>query len=349
MDVFGYEEDGEEVYISLLRIHNGSIVQGQTIEYHKQLDEPKEEVLAMGIHELREQTKSENQEIVVPFIPDFIDEKLHLHIAISGDKKKLLDLAMQNVRQYMQDKIRQSSRLNPDQRAARLLGKLQQLLGMEKMPVFIDSFDNSNLQGTDAVASCVVFKKAKPSKQDYRHFRIESVEGPDDYASMREIVRRRYQNLVDENKEMPDLIIADGGIGQMEAIREVNEEQLGLHIPIAGLKKDDKHRTNTLLFGFPPKEIGLKVTDEVFRFLVQIQDEVHRFAISYHKKKRSISQTKSELDDIQGVGPATKQKILTHFHSVKRAREASVEEWTNLLGKSLGSKLYEHFASKISR
>lgn len=349
LDVFGYEEDGEEVYISVLRIHNGSIVQGQTIEYHKQLEEPKEEVLAMGIHELREQIKSENQEIVVPFIPDFIDEKLHLYIANSGDKKKLLDLAMQNVRQYMQDKIRQSSRLNPDQRAARVLGKLQQLLGLEKMPVFIDSFDNSNLQGSDAVASCVVFKKAKPSKQDYRHFKIESVEGPDDYASMREIVRRRYSNLADENKEMPDLIIADGGIGQMEAIREVTEEQLGLHIPIAGLKKDDKHRTNTLLFGFPPKEISMKVTDEVFRFLVQIQDEVHRFAISYHKKKRSISQTRSELDDIQGVGPVTKQKILNHFHSVKRAGEASAEEWTELLGKHLGSKLYEHFASKISR
>jgi excinuclease ABC subunit C len=219
---------------------------------------------------------------------------------------------------------------------------------MQNMPVFIDSFDNSNLQGTDAVAGCVVFKKAKPSKQDYKRFRIRSVQGPDDYASMREIVRRRYKDLADENKQMPDLIIADGGLGQMEAIREVVEDQLGLQIPIAGLKKDDKHRTNTLLFGFPPKEIGLKVTDEVFRLLVQIQDEVHRFAISYHKQARSKSQTKSELDDIQGVGPATKQKILLRFHSVKQAQKASLAEWTDLLGNALGTKVYNYFQNKIT-
>ena len=348
LDVFGYEEDEHRVFISILHIHHGSIVQGQTIEYQKQLDEPREEILAMGMHELRNRIESTTREVIVPFIPDSIDQNMHIHIAVSGDKKKLLDLAMQNVRQYMKDRIRQTDRLNPDQRAARVLGKLQALLGMQNMPVFIDSFDNSNLQGTDAVAGCVVFKKAKPSKQDYKRFRIRSVQGPDDYASMREIVRRRYKDLADENKQMPDLIIADGGLGQMEAIREVVEDQLGLQIPIAGLKKDDKHRTNTLLFGFPPKEIGLKVTDEVFRLLVQIQDEVHRFAISYHKQARSKSQTKSELDDIQGVGPATKQKILLRFHSVKQAQKASLAEWTDLLGNALGTKVYNYFQNKIT-
>jgi len=217
------------------------------------------------------------------------------------------------------------------------------------MPVNIDSFDNSDIQGTEAVAGCVVFRKAKPSKRDYKLFRIKTVEGQDDYASMREVARRRYQDIIDEQGDFPDLIIADGGIGQMNAIREAVEQQLGLTIPIAGLKKDDKHRTNVLLYGFPPQEIGLKVTDEVFRLLVEIQDEVHRFAITYHKKKRSKHQTASELDDIQGVGPATKQKILSHFHSVRRAGTAEKQEWIDLLGNSLGSKCYAYFQAKITR
>ena len=349
VDVFGYEEQGKNAYISMLHLHNGSIIRGKIIEYRKPLDEEKEVVLSMGIHELREQLQSEAKEIIVPFIPDFTDENLHIHIALSGDKKLLLDLAMKNVKQYMTEQIKQQDKLNPDQRAMRILGKLQTLLGLQDMPVFIDSFDNSNLQGNDAVAGCVVFRKAKPCKSDYKRFRIQTVEGQDDYASMREIVRRRYQDLVDENKELPNLIIADGGVGQMNAIREAVENQLGLHIPIAGLKKDDKHRTNVLLYGFPPKEYGMKVTDEVFRLMVQIQDEVHRYAISYHKSKRSKSQVHSELDDIQGVGDITKQKILRHFHSLKRAGTADLQEWEELLGKSLGSRLYNYFQSKISR
>ena len=345
VDVFGYDEMGQNVYISMLHVHNGSIVQGQTIEYKKQLDESKEEVLAMGIYELREQLGSTTREVIVPFIPEIIDEKLHVNIALGGDKKKLLDLAMQNVQQYKKDRIRQEDKLNPDQRAVRILGNLQQLLSLPTLPMWIDSFDNSNTQGSNAVAGCVVFKKGRACKSEYKKFEIKTVAGPDDYASMREVVKRRYQRLLDEGSALPDLIIADGGVGQMSAIREVVEDMLGLQIPIAGLKKDDKHRTNTLLYGEPVQEFGMKVTDEVFRLMVEIQDEVHRFAISYHKKKRSKAQTKSELDDIQGVGAITKQKILQHFGSVARARTAEKEEWIDLLGSALGSKVYEHFNS----
>ena len=345
VDVFGYDEMGQNVYISMLHVHNGSIVQGQTIEYKKQLDESKEKVLAMGIYELREQLGSTTREVIVPFIPEIIDEKLHVNIALGGDKKKLLDLAMQNVHQYKKDRIRQEDKLNPDQRAVRILGNLQQLLSLPTLPMWIDSFDNSNTQGSNAVAGCVVFKKGRACKSEYKKFEIKTVAGPDDYASMREVVKRRYQRLLDEGSALPDLIIADGGAGQMSAIREVVEDMLGLQIPIAGLKKDDKHRTNTLLYGEPVQEFGMKVTDEVFRLMVEIQDEVHRFAISYHKKKRSKAQTKSELDDIQGVGAITKQKILQHFGSVARARTAEKEEWIDLLGSALGSKVYEHFNS----
>ena len=345
VDVFGYDEMGQNVYISMLHVHNGSIVQGQTIEYKKQLDESKEKVLAMGIYELREQLGSTTREVIVPFIPEIIDEKLHVNIALGGYKKKLLDLAMQNVHQYKKDRIRQEDKLNPDQRAVRILGNLQQLLSLPTLPMWIDSFDNSNTQGSNAVAGCVVFKKGRACKSEYKKFEIKTVAGPDDYASMREVVKRRYQRLLDEGSALPDLIIADGGAGQMSAIREVVEDMLGLQIPIAGLKKDDKHRTNTLLYGEPVQEFGMKVTDEVFRLMVEIQDEVHRFAISYHKKKRSKAQTKSELDDIQGVGAITKQKILQHFGSVARARTAEKEEWIDLLGSALGSKVYEHFNS----
>lgn len=348
VDVFGYDEMGQNVYISMLHVHNGSIVQGQTIEYKKQLDESREEVLAMGIYELREQLGSTTREVIVPFIPEIINENLHVNIALGGDKKKLLDLAMQNVQQYKKDRIRQEDKLNPDQRAVRILGNLQQLLGLPTLPMWIDSFDNSNTQGSNAVAGCVVFKKGRACKSEYKKFEIKTVEGPDDYASMREVVKRRYQRLLDEGSALPDLIIADGGVGQMSAIREVVEDMLGLQIPIAGLKKDDKHRTNTLLYGNPIQEFGMKVTDEVFRLMVEIQDEVHRFAISYHKKKRSKAQTKSELDDIQGVGAITKQKILQHFGSVARAKMAEKEEWIDLLGTRSGTKVYEHFHSKIT-
>ena len=348
VDVFGYDEMGQNVYISMLHVHRGSIVQGQTIEYKKQLDESPEEVLAMGIHELREQLGSSTREVIVPFIPEIIDEHLHVNIALGGDKKKLLDLAMQNVQQYKKDRIHQEDKLNPDQRAVRILSGLQQLIGLPTLPMWIDSFDNSNTQGTNAVAGCVVFKKARPCKSEYKKYEIKTVIGPDDYGSMREVVRRRYSRLVEEGSALPDLIIADGGMGQMTAIKEVVNEELGLHIPVAGLKKDNRHRTNTLLYGEPVQEFGMKVTDEVFRLLVEIQDEVHRFAITFHKKKRSKSQTKSELDDIQGVGPATKQKILKHFGSVARAKRAEKQEWIDLLGTRSGTKVYEYFHSEIT-
>ena len=348
VDVFGYDEMGQNVYITMLHVHRGSIVQGQTIEYKKQLDESKEEVLAMGIYELREQLGSRTKDVIVPFVPDIIDENLRVNIAVLGDKKRLLDLAMQNVQQYKKDRIRQDDKLNPDQRAIRILSSLQQLIGLPTLPMWIDSFDNSNTQGSDAVAGCVVFKKARACKSEYKKYEIKTVVGPDDYASMREVVRRRYSRLVEEGSALPDLIIADGGLGQMSAIKEVVNGELGLEIPVAGLKKDNRHRTNTLLYGEPVQEFGLKVTDEVFRLLVEIQDEVHRFAITFHKKKRSKSQTKSELDDIQGVGPATKQKILQHFGSVARAKKAELKEWIDLLGTRSGTKIYEHFNSKIT-
>lgn len=343
VDVFGYEEQEQNIYISMLRIHRGCIVQGQTIEYRKQVDEEKEEILAHGILELRERLGSTNKEIIVPFMPDMEDTDLKMSTPQSGERLELLKLAMKNVQQYKMDRLKQADKLNPDQRAARILGTLQKMLGMEKMPVWIDSFDNSNLQGTDAVAGCVVFKKAKPSKQDYKKFTIKTVEGPDDYASMREVVYRRYKHLTEEGSELPDLIIADGGIGQMGAIREAVEDQLGLKIPIAGLVKDDKHRTNTLLFGFPPKEIGMKPTDEVFRFLTQVQDEVHRFAISFHKQRRSKSQTQSELDQIPGVGEKSKTDLLRAFKSIKRLKEANLEDIQQIVGTNRGSIVYKYF------
>lgn len=343
IDVFGYEEQEQNIYIAMLRIHRGCIVQGQTIEYRKQVDEEKEEILAHGILELRERLGSENKEIIVPFMPDIEDTELKISTPQSGERLELLKLAMKNVQQYKMDCLKQADKLNPDQRAARILGALQKMLGMEKMPVWIDSFDNSNLQGTDAVAGCVVFKKAKPSKQDYKKFAIKTVVGADDYASMREVVYRRYKHLAEEGGELPDLIIADGGIGQMGAIREAVEDQLGLKIPIAGLVKDDKHRTNTLLFGFPPKEIGMKPTDEVFKFLTQVQDEVHRFAISFHKQRRSKSQTQSELDQIPGVGEKTKTELLKAFKSLKRLKEASLTDIQQIVGSNRGSVIYKYF------
>ena len=348
-DVFGYDEQDDRVYISMLHVHKGCIVQGQTIEYRRKMEEEKEELLAIGMMELRQQLESDTKDVIVPFIPDVFDDSLHVHIAVSGDKKKLLDLAMQNVKQYKLDRLKQEDKLNPEQRGVRILTELQKIMNLPTLPRWIDCFDNSNIQGTNAVAGCVVYRMAKPSKSDYKRFEIKTVEGADDYASMREVVRRRYQHLLDSNGQMPDLIIADGGIGQMHAIREAVEDQLGLQIPIAGLKKNDKHRTQTLLYGFPPSEISMPVTSEVFRLLTSIQDEVHRFAISYHKQKRSKSFIHSELDEIRGVGPVAKQKILTHFGSVKRARTAKEEELQELLGKRLGTVVYEYFQSQITR
>lgn len=347
IDVFGYVENSDNIYISILHLNNGSIISGQTIEYRKRMDETKEEMLAFGIRELREQLGSKTKDIIVPFLPDVIDENLHFQIAISGEKKRLLDLAYQNVEQYMHDWIKQNDKLNPEQRATRILSELQAMLQLPSLPVFIDSFDNSNIQGTNAVAGCVVFKKGKPSKADYKRFQIKTVEGADDYASMREVVRRRYQHLIDEHQPLPNLIIADGGIGQMHAIREVVEDQLELQIPIAGLKKDDKHRTQTLLYGFPPVEVSMPITSEVFRLMVQIQDEVHRFAISYHKSKRSKTQTKSQLDDIQSVGAITKQKLLRQFGSVARIRTATLSELQSVVGTKRATVIYEFFQAHM--
>lgn len=349
LDVFGYDEQDEQVYISMLHVHNGSIVQGRTMECRRKLDESREELLAYGITALRELLESDTRDILVPFIPDYAGEDMRVNIATGGDRRRLLDLAEQNVRQYKADRLKQADKLNPDQRAIRILTELQNLIGLPVLPMTIDAFDNSSIQGSSAVSACVVFKKAKPSKNDYKRFEIREVTGQDDFATMREVVRRRYQRIIDNGEELPNLIIADGGIGQMHAIREAVEDQLGLSIPIAGLKKDDKHRTQTLLYGFPPMEFGMPVTSETFRLLTSIQDEVHRFAISYHIRKRSKALTRSELDDIQGVGPVTKQKILQHFGSVRRAGSAELAEWVELLGNAKGSMLYEHFQSKITR
>ena len=348
VDVFGYDEQDDKVYISMLHVHNGSIVQGQTIEYRRKMEEEKEEILALGMMELRTQLESSTKDVIVPFIPEIFDDSLHIFIAVNGDRKKLLDLAMQNVRQYKLDRMKQEDKLNSEQRGIRILTELQKMMALPTLPRWIDCFDNSNIQGTSAVAGCVVYRMAKPSKSDYKRFEIKSVDGIDDYSSMREVVRRRYQHMIDEGGQMPDLIIADGGLGQMHAIREALEDQLGLHIPIAGLKKNDKHRTQTLLFGFPPKEISMPVTSEVFRLLTNIQDEVHRFAITYHKQKRSKSLIHSQLDEIDGIGPSLKQKILNHFGSVKQARAAKKEEWIELLGKHRGSMIYERLQAKIS-
>ena len=342
-DVFGYLEENEKVYVSILHVHKGSVVQGNVVEYKRMVEEEKEEILSRAIVELREQLGSTTQDVIVPFMPDFIENTIHVSTPSQGDRKKLLNLAQQNVVQYQHDSQEQADRLNPDQRNTRILHALQDKLKLPNIPVVIDSFDNSNLQGTNAVAGCVVFRMGKPSKADYRKFNIKSVEGQDDYASMREVVYRRYKQLIDENSCLPDLIIADGGIGQMNAIREAVEDQLNLSIPIAGLVKNDKHRTSALLFGFPPQEIGLKPTDELFHFLTRIQDEVHRFAISFHKQKRSKSQTHSQLDEIQGIGSKSKELLLKHFKSVRRISEASVDELSKILTTSRASIVYNHF------
>lgn len=348
VDVFGYDESGENVYVSMLHVHQGSITMGQTIEYKRGADDTSEEVLSLGIHELREQLGSSTHELLVPFMPDFTEQNLSYSTPTSGDRKRLLELAMENVRQYKLDRIKQSDKLNPGQRAMRVLKTLQDLLHLPEIPALIDSFDNSNIQGSDPVAGCVVFRNGKPSKADYRKFNIKTVVGPDDYASMREVVYRRYRRLIDENGELPNLIIADGGVGQMNAIREATQDQLGLDIPIVGLVKDDRHRTSTLLYGFPPAEIGIKPIDPLFHFLTQVQDEVHRYAISFHKAKRSHSQTTSELDSIDGIGEKTKTALLRHFKSIKRLREAKLDDIQQIVGKQRGSIIYDYFQSHLS-
>ena len=341
IDVFSIEVDDNEVFINFLHITNGGVNQAFTFEYKKRMEETKEELLQLGIIEMRERYKSLSREIIVPFELDLELQNVTFTIPQRGEKKKLLDLSLLNVKQYRADRMKQAEKLNPEQKSVRLMKEIQAALGMEKMPYQIECFDNSNISGSDAVAACVVFKKAKPSKQDYRKYNIKTVVGPDDYASMQEVVRRRYSRAIEEGSPLPDLIITDGGKGQMETVRQVIEDELHLHIPIAGLAKDDRHRTRELLYGFPQKTIGLKQNTPLFHLLEQIQDEVHRFAITFHRDKRSKRQTASALDTIKGIGGKTKSTLLKHFKSVKRIREASEEEIASIIGTAKAKALME--------
>lgn len=334
INVFSIEEDGEKsAFINYLHITNGAINQAFTFEYKKKLNETKEELLTLGIIEMRERYKSASREIIVPFDIEIELNDVTFTIPQRGDKKKLLELSLLNVKQYKADRMKQAEKLNPEQRSMRLMKEIQQELHLDRLPMQIECFDNSNIQGTDAVAACVVFKKAKPSKSDYRKYNIKTVVGADDYASMKEVVRRRYQRAIEEESPLPDLIITDGGKGQMEVVRQVMEE-LQLDIPIAGLAKDRKHRTSEVLFGFPPQTIGIKQHSPLFRLLEQIQDEVHRFAITFHRDKRSKRQVASALDNIKGIGEKTKTALLKEFKSVKRIKEATIEEVSAIIGES---------------
>ena len=334
IDVFSVADEEKSCYINYLHVTNGCINQAFTFEYKKKIDESPEDMLALGIVEMRERYKSTAKEIVVPFPIEIELKGITLTVPVRGDKKHLLDLSLANVRQYKFDKMKQAERLNPEQRSVNLLRELQKKLGLEKLPMTIECFDNSNIQGSDAVAGCVVFRKAKPSKQDYRKYNIKTVVGPDDYASMAEVVERRYRRMLEEGSSLPDLIITDGGKGQMEVVRHVVEDVLGVHIPIAGLAKDNRHRTSELLFGFPAKTIGIELNSPLFQFLTRIQDEVHRYAITFHRDKRSKHQLTSELDAIKGIGEATKTLLLKKFRSVKRIREATEEQIAEVVGNA---------------
>lgn len=332
VDVFSYERDDSSIYVNYLYIAQGMITKAQTVEYKAQMDESDEELFASVITELRRRFESKAKEIILPFELEWTLPGVSITIPKIGDKKKLLELSQRNAKQYRADKYKQSERLNPDQRMMQTLGELKELLGLDALPLHIECFDNSNIQGSDPVAACVVFRRAAPSKKDYRKYHIRTVEGADDYASMREIVRRRYSRLKAEGAPMPDLIIADGGIGQMSAIRQVLDE-LELDIPLAGLAKDDKHQTRELLFGPEARPIAIKHQSATFRLLEHIQSEVHRFAITFHRDVRSRSQVASKLDYIKGIGPKTKDILLANFRSVKRLQEATLEELAQLVGR----------------
>ena len=348
IDVFSITPNENSAYINYLHIGNGAVVQAYTFEYKKRLDETKEELLALGIVEMRKRFESTARELIVPFELDLVLEGVTLTVPQRGDKKKLLELSEMNGKQFKIDKLKQAEKLNPEQRNTRLLKEIQDALHLDKLPAHIECFDNSNIQGSDAVAACVVFKMGKPSKADYRKYNIKTVVGPDDYASMKEVVRRRYQRAIDEKTPLPDLIITDGGKGQMEVVRSVVEDELRLSIPIAGLAKDGKHRTSELLFGFPPEVIGMKMDSPLFHLLTRMQDEVHRFAISFHKDKRSKNQTRSELDSIKGIGEKTKTSLLRHFKSVKRIKEASFEELKQLVGEAKARALQDGLLNKTT-
>ena len=343
IDVSTIEEnvDGKSAYINFMHVKNGGINQSFTFEYKKRLDESKEELLSLGISEMRERFSSKAKEIIVPFEMNMEMNDAIFTVPQKGDKKKLLELSMMNVKEYKVDRIKQEEKLNPEQRTTRLLTELQHMLHLQKLPIRIECFDNSNTQGADPVAGCVVFIKGKPSKKEYRKYNIKTVEGPDDYASMKEVVLRKYQRAIEEETPLPDLIIADGGIGQMHAIKEVIDA-LKLNIPIAGLAKDNKHRTNELLYGFPPQTVGIKQSSLLFKLMTNIQDEVHRFAISFHRAKRSKHQIESELDEIKGIGEKTKQALIKEFKSVKRIKEANMEQLESIVGKAKAKIIFDY-------
>lgn len=342
VDVFSITSDEKMAFINFIHVSNGAINQSFTIEYKKKLEETDDELLQLGIIELRQRFKSDAKEIIVPQEVNVELENVIFTIPQRGDKKTLLDLSIMNGKQYKLDRLKQAEKLNPEQKQTRLMKELQDKLHLPKLPYHIECFDNSNISGMDAVASCVVFKKMKPSKKDYKRFNIKTVKGPDDYASMKEVVSRRYNRLVDEEQPLPDLIIADGGKGQMEVIREVIQDELNLDIPIAGLAKDDRHRTNELLYGFPPMKVALKVESELFHVLTQIQDEVHRFAITFHREKRSKRALHSELDNIPGIGPKTRDGLLNTLKSVKRIREANMETLSEVIGPAKAKIVYDY-------
>lgn len=341
VDVFSIEIDDDNAFVNFLKVVRGTISQAYTFEYKIKTDDEKEEILASAITEMRERFKSDSKEIILPFEIGYNIENVNISVPQRGDKKKLVELSMQNVKQYRFDRLKRMEKFNPEQRAVKLLKDIQSELKMDQLPVQIECFDNSNISGSDAVAACVVFKMGKPSKKDYRKYNIKTVVGPDDYASMQEVVRRRYTRLVEEGETLPNLIIADGGAGQMEVIRKVVEDELHLSIPIAGLAKDDRHRTHELLFGFPPLVIGMNKDSQVFRLLAHIQDEVHRFAITFHRDKRSKRQTHSELDEINGIGEKTKETLLKTFKSLKRLKEQTEDEIAKVVGPAKAKIIYD--------
>ena len=343
VDVFTVTNDEKLAFVNYIHVANGQINQSFTFEYKKKLDESDEELLQLAIAEMRERFHSHAKEIILPAEIDLDLEGVTITVPQRGDKKTLLELSLMNGKQYKFDRLKQAEKLNPEQKQVRLMKELQDLLHLPKMPYQIECFDNSNISGSDAVAACVVFKKMKPSKQDYRKYNIKTVVGPDDYASMKEVVYRRYKRLTEEEQPLPDLIVADGGKGQMEVIRQAVQDELGLDIPIAGLAKDNRHRTNELLYGFPPRVIGMKTNSELFRVLTQLQDEVHRFAITFHREKRSKHALHSELDDIKGIGPKTREELLNHFKTVKRIREESLETLSAVIGTAKATIIYRYF------
>ena len=345
VDVFSIVNDGSKknAFINYLHVTNGAINQSFTFEYKRKLEETDAELLNEAIPEIRERFKSTAKEIIVPFELDFHIKDATFFIPQRGDKKHLLELSEMNAKQHKFDRLKQAEKLNPEQRQTRLMKELQDRLKLPKLPYQIECFDNSNISGTDAVAACVVYKGMKPSKKDYRKYNIKTVVGPDDYASMQEVVRRRYKRMIESETPLPDLIITDGGKGQMEVVRAVVEDELQLAIPIAGLAKDNRHRTNELLYGFPPQTIGIPTNSELFKVLTQIQDEVHRFAISFHRDKRSKHQLHSELDNIKGIGSKSKEQLLQHFKTVKKIKEADIQEFTEIIGSARATLLYNYF------